>query len=109
MYSILSVEYLDFGCGGEQRVVGVLQALLLEALGLGANQEVEVGCQVTPEQCLAGRDVEEQREGLHVEARLQDLAGGPEPTKGRNESTVQGSTDFHCHHPSLKIRLTALR
>lgn len=72
-------RYLDPGGGREDAVVGVLQVLLLEALGLGADQQVEVRGQVAAQQRLVGGDVEQEGESFHVEPRLQHLHGERTP------------------------------
>ena len=66
-------QYLDAGGGGEQGVVGVLQAVLFGAPRLRAHQQAEVRPQVAAEEGLTGRDVEQQGQRLHVEPRLQHL------------------------------------
>lgn len=68
-----ATQYLDPSSGREDAVVGVFQILLLEALGLGPDEEVEVRGQVAPQQGFAGGDVKEKSQSFYVEARLQDL------------------------------------
>lgn len=65
--------YLDFGGGAQHDVVRVFQALLFEPLRLGADQQVEMRRQVASQQRFVGRDVEQEGERFHVEARLQHL------------------------------------
>lgn len=66
-------QHLDPSRGREDAVVGVLQVLLLEALGLSPDEQVEVRGQVASQQGFVGGDVEQEGESFHVEARLQDL------------------------------------
>lgn len=63
-------SYLDLGGGGEDGVVWVFQTVLFEPLGLGADEQVEVRCQVASQQGFAGRNVEQEGERLHVESGL---------------------------------------
>lgn len=66
-------RYLDLGGGGEDGVVWVFQTVLFEPLRLGADEQVEVCCQVASQQGFVGRNVEQEGERFHVEARLQHL------------------------------------
>ena len=66
-------RYLDLGGGGEDGVVWVFQTVLLEPLRLGADEQVEVCCQVASQQGFVGRNVEQKGECFHVEAGLQHL------------------------------------
>lgn len=67
--------YLDLGGGGEDVVVWVFQTVLFEPLRLGADEQVEVCCQVASQQGFVGRDVEQEGECFHVKAGLQHLQG----------------------------------
>lgn len=65
--------YLNPGGGCEDGVIRVLQTLLFLPLRLRADEQVKVRGQVASQQCLAGRNVEQKGERLHVETRLQHL------------------------------------
>lgn len=91
----VGAQYLDPSSGREDGVVGVLLVLLLEALGLGPDQQVEVRGQVAPQQGFVGGDVEQKGESLHVEARLQDLQrrrGGETTPRAYPRNQVSGSS-----------------
>lgn len=72
--------YLDPGCGSEDVVVWVFQTLLFEPLRLGADEQVEMRCQVAPQQGFVGWDVEQEGKCFHIEAWLQHLQS--EQTRG---------------------------
>lgn len=84
------VGYLDLGSGCEDAVVWVFQTLLFEPLRLGADEQVEMCCQVASQQGFIGRNVEQEGERFHVEARLQNL----QSTKTWEESTTRESEQF---------------